>query len=133
MNSNHLSEDELAGLASQVDDQLIALQTSSAGLVTFRGLLSGERAELPAAPKQQDVIEKATGEPFESFWQKYKRHARRDLCLPDGMLYKQWHKWRDLQSKDAVKMSFTALATMGISTANIPAVAVAATSTLSQR
>lgn len=118
---------DLADLAQQVDDQLNALQTQPASHVQLRGLAPGERTELPAAPEQQAIIERATGEPFESFWQKYKRHARRDLCLPGGLLHTQWEKWRDLQSKDAVKMSLAALAGMGISTANVPALAVAAT------
>jgi esterase/lipase superfamily enzyme len=121
------SDADLAALARQVDDQLNALQTAPAARVQLRGVAPGERAELPAAPEQQAVIEHATGEPFETFWQKYKRHARRDLCLPGGQLYEQWQKWRDLQSKDAVKMSLAALASMGLSTANVPAVAVAAT------
>ena len=121
------SDAELAALARQVDDQLNALQIAPAAQVRFRSVAPGERAELPAAPEQQAVIERAAGEPFETFWQKYKRHARRDLCLPGGLLYEQWHKWRDLQSTDAVKMSLAALAGMGISTANVPAVAVAAT------
>jgi hypothetical protein len=118
---------DLADLAHQVDDQLNALQTLPSSHVQLRGLAPGEHAELPAAPEQQAIIERATGEPFESFWQKYKRHARRDLCLPGGLLHTQWEKWRDLQSKDAVKMSLAALAGMGISTANVPALSVAAT------
>jgi len=120
------SDAELAALARHVDDQLNALQSQSAGHVQLRGVPPGERAELPAAPEQQAAIEQASGEPFETFWQKYKRHARHDLCLPGGLLYEQWRKWRDLQSKDAVKMSLAALAGMGISTANVPVVAVAA-------
>lgn len=118
---------ELAELVRQVDDQLNALQTVTAARIRIRGAPSGECAELPGAPEQQAVIERATGEPFETFWQKYKRHARRDLCLPGGLLHEQWRKWRDLQSTDAVKMSLAALAGMGISTANIPVLAVAAT------
>ena len=121
------SDAELAALARQVDDQLNALQSVPASQVRFRGVAPGERAELPAAPEQQAIIERAAGEPFETFWQKYKRHARRDLCLPGGLLHEQWRKWRDLQSKDAVKMSLAALAGMGISMTNVPALAVAAT------
>lgn len=127
MNSAPPSDAELEVLARQVDDQLNDLQSQPASEVEVRSFLPGKRTKLPTAPKQQAVIEQATGEPFESFWEKYKRHARRDLCLPDGLLYKQWKKWRDLQSKDAVKMSLAALAGMGISTANIPALAVPAT------
>ncbi|MBL9126515.1 MAG: hypothetical protein JNL97_02655 [Verrucomicrobiales bacterium] len=118
---------ELVDLAQRVDEQLNALQTLPASHVRLRGLAPGDPAELPAAPEQQALIERATGEPFESFWQKYKHHARRDLCLPGGLLHTQWEKWSDLQSKDAVKMSLAALAGMGVSTANVPALAVAAT------
>ena len=126
MNLNDPSDAELAHLTRQVDDQLRALQSAPSGYVEFRGATPGERTELPAAPEQLAVIEQAAGEPFESFWQKYRRHARRDLCLPGGLLHGQWQKWRDLQSKDAVKMSLAALAGMGISTANVPVLAVAA-------
>ena len=126
MNLNYPSDAELADLAHQVDDQLRALQSAPSGHVELRSAALGERTQLPAAPEQQAVIEQAAGEPFESFWQKYRRHARRDLCLPGGLLHGQWQKWRDLQSKDAVKMSLAALAGMGISTANVPVLAVAA-------
>ena len=120
------SDAELSLLAQQVDDQLNALQAQPAGLGQFRGLKSGALAKLPPAPEQQAVIERATGEPFETFWQKYKRHARRDLCLPGGLLYEKWRKWRDLQSKDTVKVAFGVLAGMGIPTASLAPVAVAA-------
>ena len=126
MNLNDPSEAELVDLARQVDDQLRALQSAPSGDVRFRGATQGERTDLPAAPEQQAIIEQAAGEPFESFWQKYRRHARRDLCVPGGLLHDQWQKWRDLQSKDAVKMSLAALAGMGISTASVPVLAVAA-------
>lgn len=127
MNPELLSDSDLDALALQVDEQLTALQSEPATEVEFRGVERGQRTKLPAAPKQQALIEKAAGEPFESFWEKFKRHARRDLCLPGGHLHKQWEKWRDLRSKDAVKMSLAALTGMGVSTANIPALAVPAT------
>ena len=119
------SDTELAVLGRQVDDQLNTLQSQPASHVHFRGVAPGERPELPAAPEQQAVIEKAAKEPFETFWQKYKRQARRDLCLPGGLLYEQWRKWRDLQSKDSVKVAYGVLAGMGIPTASIAPVAVA--------
>lgn len=127
MKPNYPSDTEMAALAHEVDTQLNALQAAPAACVRFLKAAPGEPTELPAAPEQQALIERATGEPFETFWQKYKRHARRDLCLPGGLLHSQWEKWRDLQSQDAVKMSLAALAGMGISTANVPALAVAAT------
>lgn len=121
------SDADLDRLARQVDEQFSALQSHSAGQLILRESTRGESDELPVAPEQQAVIERATGEPFETFWAKYRRHARRDLCLPGGLLHSQWEKWRDLQSKDAVKMSLAALAGSGLSIANVPVVAVAAT------
>ena len=120
------SDSELDALTLQVDDQLSDLQSQPAVDVEVRSVTLGKRSRLPAAPKQQAVIEQATGEPFESFWDKFKRHARRDLCLPEGHLYQQWHKWRDLRGKDSVKVAFGAIAGMGIPTASIAPVAVAA-------
>ncbi len=121
-----LGDAELAALARQVDDQLNALQAAPATHIQFRNVAPGERAELPATPSQQALIEQVTGEPFESFWQKYRRHARRDLCLPGGLLYEQWHKWHDIESKAAVRTSYVWLAAMGIPTASLAPVAVAA-------
>ena len=43
------------------------------------------------------------------------------------MLYEQWHKWKDLESKSAVKVGYGALLGMGIPTASLGPVAVAAT------
>src|SRR5262245_59328766 len=120
------SDTELETLALQVDQQLSDLQSQPAGDVEVRGFTLGTRCRLPAAPKQQAVIEQATGEPFDSFWDKFKRHARRDLCLPEGHLYKQWKKWRDLRSKDSVKVAIGVVAGMGIPTASLGPVAVAA-------
>jgi len=126
MTSDFHSEPELDALALQVDGQLDELQSQPALEVEVRGVSKGTHTKLPAAPKQQAVIEEATGGSFESFWERFKRHARRDLCLPGGNLYKQWQKWRDLRSKDSVKVALGAIAGMGIPTASIAPVAVAA-------
>ena len=126
MNPELPTESELAALALQVDGQLNELQSHLAIDVEVRGVLKGNRTKLPAAPKQQAVIEKATGGSFEEFWEKFTRHARRDLCLPGGHLNKQWQKWRDLRSKDSVKFALGVIAGMGIPTASIAPVAVAA-------
>jgi hypothetical protein len=121
------SDSELAVLAVQVDEQLNALQAAPTSTFALRGAAPGETDTLPAAPEQQAVIEQATGEKFETFWQKYRRQARRDLCLPGGLLYEQWHKWRDLESKSAVRCSYVWLAAFGIPTGSLAPAAVAAT------
>jgi hypothetical protein len=123
MAANLLNDAELTTLAQQVDEQLNALQSQP--VAAFRGVEGPEA--LPGAKAQQALIEKATGETFETFWQKYKRHLRKDLCLPGGILYEQWHKWKDLESKSAVKVAYGVLAGMGISTASLGPVAVAVT------
>lgn len=120
------SESELDALALQVDEQLHDLQSQPASEVQVRSAAPGQRTRLRAAPQQQAVIEQATGEPFESFWDKFQRHVRRDLCLPGGQLHEQWRKWRDLRSKDVVKVALGAVAGMGISTASIAPLIVAA-------
>lgn len=148
MNPELFSDTDLNALALQVDAQLLVLEPerhTKAKLRVVEGkeqilVRSGSntgaesrrvqrslRTKLPAAPQQQALIEKAAGESFESFWEKFQRHARRDLCLPGGNLHAQWKKWRNLRSRDAVKMSLAALGGMGVSTANIPVLAVPAT------
>ncbi len=127
MAANLPSDVELDALALEVIEQLRTLQ---AGPTTaFRGVKGGRSGPegLPAAPDQQALIEKVTGQPFETFWQKYLRYLRKDLCLPGGLLYEQWHKWKDLESKSAVRVSYAWLAAMGIPTASLAPVAVAAT------
>ncbi len=121
------TEEELNSLAVQVDEQLNALQTSTESFDTPTRGVKHKGKRLPLAPKQQAVIEKATGEDFPSFWQKYRKQAQRDLCLPGGLLHDQWKKWKDLNSKDAVKISYVWLAAMGIPQVSIAPVAVAAT------
>ena len=126
MNHRPLSDAELDALSRQVDEQLNELQAHPAGETIMRGSESDGEQVLPSAPRQQALIEQATGEPFDSFWEKFKRNARKDLCLPGGHLHQQWEKWRDLRSKDSVKVAFGVIAGMGIPTASIAPVAVAA-------
>jgi len=122
----NLSEDELNELAAQVDNQLKDLLAASPAAFQVRGTKE-PGGKFPVAPQQQALIVKATGESFESFWAKYLRHAKRDLCLPGGLLHEQWKKWRDLESKAAVRVSYGWLAAMGIPAASLGPVAVAAT------
>lgn len=118
------SEAELDALSAQVNSQLQALLAAAPDGATTRGG-KPSAAKLPAAPDQQALIEKAAGEPFETFWEKYQRHAKRDLCLPGGMLHEQWKKYRDLESKSVVRVSYAWLAAMGIPTASLGPAAVA--------
>ena len=122
MGKELLTNAELDRLAYQVDQELKEL-TADPGLA-FQKSSSGKRT-LVVPEKQRLTIEKATGESADTFWQKYRQAARKDLCHKDGLLYKQWHKWRDLPSKDAVKVSLGLVAGLGISGTALPVVAVA--------
>lgn len=118
-----MEDEELDLLAIQVRDQLEELNAHATSSVHKRESLNAGAA-LPE--RQRAVIERETGIAADSFWHRYKAAARKDLCQKDGLLYKQWHKWKALQSRDAVKVSLGALAALGITGTAVPAVAVAA-------
>jgi hypothetical protein len=125
MDTSEITEDELARIGREVDEQLAALRAvETGGEALVRG---GRTSGRLAAPAQVAVIERESGQPFESFWARYLRHARRDLCLPGGVLHEQWKRWRDLESKAAVRVSYGWLAAMGIPTASLAPLAIAAT------
>jgi hypothetical protein len=123
MEKGQFTNAELDLLADQCDRELKELTADPKH--GFQKSASG-RTMLVVPEKQRLVIEAATGEPAASFWQKYKHAARKDLCESDGLLYKQWHKWRDLRTKDAVKVSLGLVAGLGISGPALPVVGVAA-------
>jgi hypothetical protein len=122
MGKERLTNAELDRLADQVDQELKELTADPA--LAFQKSSSG-KTTLVVPEKQRLTIEKATGESADTFWQKYRQAARKDLCDKDGLLYKQWHKWRDLPSKDAVKVSLGLVAGLGISGTALPVAAVA--------
>ncbi len=117
------NEAEFDELSAQVNRQLDTLLAAAPLDSATRGAQPASR--LPAAPAQQALIEKASGEAFETFWQKYLRHAKRDLCLPGGILHEQWKQYSDLESKSVVRVSYAWLAAMGIPTASLGPAAVA--------
>jgi hypothetical protein len=127
MNRSFPSDAEIAALAEQVDEQLISLRSQSINQVPSRGITSHEHMDFPPAPKQAAIIERMTGEPLETFWPRFKRHLGDDLCHPGGLLYEKWKKWRDLPSRDSVKVTISVLTGMGIATDAIPTLAVATT------
>jgi len=117
-----LTEVELSAIAIEIDNQLSELyQTNQA--------LSNTRAAKhpPAAPKQQALIEQATGEKFATFWDKFRRLLRDDLCKPDGKLYQQWKKYGDLDSKTTASHIHSLLLGMGIAAHSLTPLAIAAT------
>jgi len=88
------SDQEISQLAAEIDAQLLELRSLSGDA----SLKSGDQeAQLV---KQNQAIERATGESADTFLKKFWRASKRDLCEEGGLLNSQWKKWGDLDNKD---------------------------------
>ena len=105
--------DQMTHLSADIDQQLKALRAGGDGLV--KGALPDEPLPPQAAPRQWQAIAAVVGEDPEGFWQRFKRVARTDLCEPDGVLYRQWQKWGDLDNKAVLKSFGAILVALGFS------------------
>ncbi len=113
---------EIEELSAEIDRQLQDLRRS--GVATYK---SGDELEPGGAlSKQKESIESLTKEPMPSFLAKFGRAAKTDLCDKDGLLNQQWHKWGDLNNKDALERLGAVLVTMGFSGNVVSPLAVAA-------
>ncbi|CAN1210036.1 DUF4342 domain-containing protein [Tumidithrix helvetica PCC 7403] len=88
------SDEEISKLAAEIDAELLELR-SQPNDATLK--LEDKRSQLA---KQNQAIERATGEPADSFLKKFWRVAKADLCEEGGKLNAQWKKWGDLDNKD---------------------------------
>jgi hypothetical protein len=89
---------EIEQLSTQIDDQLRELGTPGTGLAK-----SGGRPERALGVRQRRAIEEATGEEAIGFLRSFRAAARKDLCEPGGILYTQWHKWKDVTNREVLK------------------------------
>jgi hypothetical protein len=113
---------EIEELSAEIDRQLQELRRS--GNATYK---SGDELEPGGAlSKQKESIESLTKEPMPSFLAKFGRAAKSDICDKDGLLNQQWHKWGDLNNKDALERLGAVLVTMGFSGNAVSPLAVAA-------
>ena len=114
-----LSDQEISQLATEIDAQLLELRSLSgdASLKTV-----DKEAQLV---KQNQAIAAATKEPAKSFLQKFWKAAKADLCEEDGVLYKQWKKWGDLDNKETISTFKGVLTGLGLSGNVLPTVIVA--------
>ena len=120
------SEEQLDELALQVDDELRELASQPAETATVRAV--PDPHELPdiEVPKRQlEIVREGSPDGFESFWQKYLRLLREDLCLEGGELNKVWIKYRDIDSKTLVRKSWQWLVLLGYAQGAVPAASVA--------
>ena len=113
------SDQEISKLAAEIDAQLLELR--SPNVATFSKSID-PNLELV---KQNQAIAAATKEPAKSFLQKFRKAAKADLCEEDGVLYKQWKKWGDLDNKETISTFKGVLTGLGLSGNVLPTVIVA--------
>jgi len=113
-----LSDQEISQLATEIDAQLLELRSPviSARLINANyGDASLKTVDKEAQlVKQNQAIATATKEPAKSFLQKFWKTAKADLCEEDGVLYKQWKKWGDLDNKEAMDKFKVVLTGLGL-------------------
>ncbi|MCI5211653.1 MAG: hypothetical protein D3910_23380 [Candidatus Electrothrix sp. ATG2] len=84
------SQDQLESLSLNIDEQLKELQSSASPYGESRSKAAKEPEDLPErTPKQWKAIAEVTKEDPETFWQRFRQTARRDLCEDGGVLYAQ--------------------------------------------
>ena len=115
------SDEEISQLAAEIDVQLLELRSLSGDAPLKSG---DQEAQLV---KQNQAISTATKEPAKSFLQKFWKAAKADLCEEDGVLYKQWKKWGDLDNKETISTFKGILAGLGLSGNVLPTAIVAVT------
>jgi hypothetical protein len=115
------SDQEISQMAAEIDAQLLALR--SPGAATYTKSVDPQVALV----KQNEAIATATKEPAKSFLQKFWKAAKADLCEEDGVLYKQWKRWGDLDNKETISKFGGLLAGMGISGEFITPIVVSVT------
>ncbi|MFZ2726222.1 MAG: hypothetical protein WAX77_08235 [Methylococcaceae bacterium] len=119
---NVLTEAQLQDLSAEIDKQLIELNAINDSEVLQKATRSNTK-KLPK--KQQAALEQATQQNADSFLKQFMAVAKKDLCSEDGLLYKQWQKWGDLDNESLLKSLAPVLATMGLEHAPLQAALVA--------
>ena len=102
------SDQEIADLAAEIDAQLLELRSPSSDALRKSGDMEAQLV------KQNEAIATVTKEPAKSFLQKFWKAAKADLCEEEGVLYKQWKKWGDLDNKEAMDKFKVILTGLGL-------------------
>jgi len=102
------SDQEISQLAAEIDAQLLELRSPSSDALRKSGDMEAQLV------KQNEAIATAAKEPAKSFLQKFWKAAKADLCEEEGMLYKQWKKWGDLDNKEAMDKFKVVLTGLGL-------------------
>ena len=115
------SDEEISQLAAEIDAQLLELRSLPVDAHSKSVDLDSQLV------KQNQAIAIATKEPAKRFLQKFWKAAKADLCEEEGMLYKQWKKWGDLDNKETISTFKGILTGLGLSGNVVPTAIVAVT------
>ncbi|XOF35170.1 MAG: hypothetical protein ACL93V_07740 [Candidatus Electrothrix sp. YB6] len=116
--------EQLEDLSLNIDEQLDELRNSPSPYSGTKA--SKESKELPdRTPKQWQAIAEVTEEEPQTFWQRFKLAAHKDLCEEGGVLHDQWQKWGDLRKESVLKSFGAILVAMGFSGNALQVLAVA--------
>jgi hypothetical protein len=115
--------EEIATMSAEIDKQLEELKTD---LLSDTITKDGKKlSSLP--PKQRQNIEKNIKENSENFSDRVLRALYNDLCKDDGILYKQYQRFGELNNKEIIKTLGPLLAGMGLASIPLQTVTVAIT------
>lgn len=110
--STPFTPEQLEDLCLDIDEQLKELQSRASSYGESKA--AKEPEELPErTPKQWKALAEVTKEDPQTFWQRFKLAAHKDLCEEGGVLYAQWKKWGDLSNKEVARTLGAVLAAMG--------------------
>jgi len=115
------SPEEIDTLSAQIDAQLAKLYDHY-DPDNARG--EGDDP-LERLTEQRQAIEQNTGESANTFFKRFVQEAKKDLCTEEGMLYKQWKKWGDLDNAEVIKSFKSVLVALGVTGAVLQTVLVA--------
>jgi len=103
-----LTDREVEVLTAEIERQLREIGPRKT--VTYRG--GGEPSRVPE--RQEREVERVTGQPFGSFFRRFRVAARRDLCREGGVLHERWRQVRDLSSEERTKSLALVLSALGV-------------------
>lgn len=124
MTDHPFSPEDLEQMKRNMAGQLHALRQAEAD-AKVRWITRG-RSKFPEPQvRTVDNAVKETGEEPESFWARFKKAARQDVCEEGGVLNTQWKKWGDLSDEKVIKQFGAILVAMGFSGNVLQVMAVA--------
>ena len=127
MTDEIFSPEELDRLSREMDARLAEL-AAGGGETAEAKWLFWRRGDA-AVPKQEaETVAKTAaeaGQTPESFWTRFKKATRADVCEEGGLLHTQWKKWGDLSNETMLKQFGAVLVAMGFSGNQVQVLALA--------